>query len=213
MTLVELRKLYVERKNEINRRLREFEEVYRSGDDEKIFKELCFCILTANASAMMGINCIEAVGRMLLTGDEEELRECLHGRHRFWKTRASYIAYTREHLYRGINCRLQKKIGSFPTAESLRDFFANSPLIKGLGYKEASHFLRNIGFRGYAILDKHILNCLWEFRVIEDSARPKNKRTYIEIENRMRKFAHDIGIDFDELDLLLWSTKTGKILK
>jgi thermostable 8-oxoguanine DNA glycosylase len=29
----------------------------------------------------------------------------------------------------------------------------------------------------------------------------------------MRQFAIDVGIDFDELDLVLWSIKTGEILK
>ena len=32
-------------------------------------------------------------------------------------------------------------------------------------------------------------------------------------ESRMRFFADDIGIDFDELDLALWSMKTGEVLK
>jgi thermostable 8-oxoguanine DNA glycosylase len=29
----------------------------------------------------------------------------------------------------------------------------------------------------------------------------------------MRQFAVSVGIDFDELDLVLWSIKTGEILK
>ena len=32
-------------------------------------------------------------------------------------------------------------------------------------------------------------------------------------EERLRRFARDTGVDFDELDLVLWSMKTGEILK
>ena len=38
-------------------------------------------------------------------------------------------------------------------------------------------------------------------------------REYIEIENAMRSFSERVKIDMDEMDLLLWSRKTGKILK
>ena len=94
-----------------------------------------------------------------------------------------------------------------------RDFFARSKAIKGLGYKEASHFLRNIGFRGYAILDKHIINSLREMGVITKKLRPTTRAGYLEIEQRLARFAEELGIDMDHLDLLLWSRKTGEILK
>jgi N-glycosylase/DNA lyase len=97
--------------------------------------------------------------------------------------------------------------------ERRRDFLAANPGIKGIGYKEASHFLRNVGFNGYAILDKHILRTLAELGVIDSSKPPTTKKKYVAIEVRMREFASEIGIGVDELDLLLWSNKTGEILK
>ena len=36
---------------------------------------------------------------------------------------------------------------------------------------------------------------------------------YLSTEERLRRFADDLGVDFDELDLVLWSLKTGEILK
>jgi N-glycosylase/DNA lyase len=94
-----------------------------------------------------------------------------------------------------------------------RDFFAANDRIRGLGYKEASHFLRNVGYRGYAILDKHLLGRLTEFGIIESPKPPSTKQKYLAIEERLKRFAEVIGIDFDELDLLLWYSKTGEILK
>jgi N-glycosylase/DNA lyase len=95
----------------------------------------------------------------------------------------------------------------------LRDFFATNKGIKGLGYKEASHFLRNIGFKGYAILDIHILRSLHEFGVIDSPKPPSTRNKYLETEAKLKEFAKEISIDFDELDLLLWSNRTGEVLK
>ncbi len=77
----------------------------------------------------------------------------------------------------------------------------------------AIHYLRNIGFKGYSILDKHIVRCLAELGVIDSPKPPANRHRYLETESKMRQFATDAGIDFDELDLVLWSMKTGEILK
>jgi N-glycosylase/DNA lyase len=85
--------------------------------------------------------------------------------------------------------------------------------VKGLGYKEASHFLRNIGLPGYAILDKHILRSLAELSVIDSPKPPATRARYLALEERLRDFSKKIEIDFDELDLVLWSMKTGEVLK
>jgi N-glycosylase/DNA lyase len=84
--------------------------------------------------------------------------------------------------------------------------------IKGLGYKEASHFLRNIGFDDYAIIDSHILDILKRYNLIK---QPKTltKKKYIEIENILQKIAKQTHLTLAELDLYLWYLETGKILK
>jgi len=212
MEIDDLRRHYKERKKEIRARLAEFPEVYKSGD-LAIFKELCFCILTANTSAKMGITCIEAAGDGILTADVDGLRDVLCGRYRFWRIRPAYIIHTRDYLKRELGFRIKDKIESLEGFHERRDFFADNPGVKGLGYKEASHFLRNIGFRGYAILDKHIVNLLHELGVIPDNKKPAGKKKYVLMEERLREFAKDIKIDMDELDLTLWSYKTGVVLK
>lgn len=212
MTADDLRKHYRERKPEINARLSEFRELYAKGDLE-IFKELCFCILTANTSAKMGITCIEAAGDGILTADVEALRGVLCGRYRFWKIRPAYIIHTRDYLMRETGFRIKDRIDSLTDFNERRDFFAANPGIKGIGYKEASHFLRNIGFSGYAILDKHIINLLFELGVLTEPQKPANKKQYLAIEGKMRDFSKDMKIGMDELDLALWSYKTGVVLK
>jgi N-glycosylase/DNA lyase len=208
----ELKTDYTLKKKEIRNRLREFRETWEKGD-EAVFKELCFCILTANASAQMGIKCIDNLGGLLLKGSLRDLKNIRCGGHRFPNKRSEFIVKTREYIKNYLEFRLKDKIESIKDPHERRDFFAKNPGIKGLGYKEASHFLRNIGFKGYAILDKHVLRSLHEFGVIKNIERPNTKKKYINIENELKAFSEKIGIDMDELDLLLWSRMTGKILK
>jgi len=211
--IAELKKDYRAKRPLITARLSEFKEAYEKGD-RAIFEELCYCILTAGSSARMGMRTVEALRDILHAGGERELQQRAEkNRVRFWRIRPSYIYQTREHLRGVCGLELKKLIDSFESPQARRDFFAKSKAIKGLGYKEASHFLRNIGFRGYAILDKHIINSLREMGVITKKLRPTTRAGYLEIEQRLARFAEEIGIDMDHLDLLLWSRKTGEILK
>ena len=212
MTTKELLAYYSCVKGKIKGRLKEYEEVYKQND-RKIFEELCFCIFTANASAKMGYNCIERIRPILLEGSVSELQEAIKGHYRFWKIRPAYIVHTREFLRENYGLKMKKLIESFESREALRDFFAKSKGIKGIGYKEASHFLRNIGIKGYGIMDKHILRCLCEFGIIKEVKPVNTREKYLEAENKLKEFAKKIKVDFDELDLLLWSSKTGEILK
>ncbi len=137
----------------------------------------------------------------------------LEGVYRFNNVRPEYITHTRNYLKNSINFQLKNKINSFKDKNELRNFFSLNKDIKGLGMKEASHFLRNIGFEGYAILDKHIINSLFEFGILQTNEKPKNVKEYLEIEQKFIDFSKETGIDSDELDLLLWSRKNGRILK
>lgn len=185
----------------------------KTNNDYRLFEELCFCIFTANASAEMGAKAIEAARAILVNGTKNEITRRLEGIYRFKNVRPKYIVHTRNYLKNTLNFKLKNKIKSFKNKEELRDFFALNKNIKGIGYKEASHFLRNIGFKGYAILDTHIINSLHEFGVLKTDKRPKNKREYLEIEEKFKEFSKNVGINMDELDLLLWSGKNRKILK
>ena len=213
-SIAELQRSYREKRRTIRARLAEFAEIRRGGDDALLFEELVFCIFTAGASARMGLNSIERVRTHLRRGSHDRLENALVGAHRYPRARAGYIVHTRDYLRRECGLRMRELLDSFGTdAQARRDFFAGNPGIKGIGYKEASHYLRNIGYRGYAILDKHILRTLYECGVLDSPVPPATKKKYLATEERMRKFARETKINFDELDLLLWSNKTGEILK
>ncbi len=205
---------YREKRAAIRERLDEFAALRRELDNRRIFEELVYCIFTAGASARMGLKSVERVRPHLLNGTHRRLTRVLVGAHRYPRARSAYIVHTRRYLERECDLRLWEQLERFgERREERRDFLAANPGIKGIGYKEASHFLRNIGFSGYAILDKHILRTLAEFGVIDSPRPPSTKKKYLDIEERMREFSVKICIDVDELDLLLWSNKTGEILK
>ena len=109
--------------------------------------------------------------------------------------------------------RLRDRLGGFSVDIDRGDWLVREKGIKGLGYKEASHFLRNVGFKGYAILDKHVLRSMAELKIIDDPKPPNTRVKYLTLEDKLREFAADTKIDFDEMDLVLWSIKTGVILK
>ncbi len=214
MEIEGLQRSYLEKRAAIRARLAEFEAIRREGDDERLFEELVYCIFTAGASARMGLNAIEKVRPHLLKAGHPRLNRLLLGAHRYPRARSGYVVHTRSYLRRDCGLRLRERLESFGNdADARRDFFASNPGVKGIGYKEASHYLRNIGYRGYAILDKHILRALHECGVIDSPDPLATKIKYHAVEEQMRKFAGEIKINFDELDLLLWSNKTGEILK
>lgn len=161
----------------------------------------------------MGLNSLEAIKPILLTADQPELANALVGHHRYPNARANYVATSRDFLREQYGLKLRKKLQSFDCRLERRDWLVREKGIKGLGYKEASHYLRNIGYKGYAILDKHVLNCLTELEIIDDPKPPNTRLRYLNTEDKLRKLTELTGIDFDELDLVLWSMKTGIILK
>lgn len=189
----------------ISERIKEFSEVRKMGF-EKIFEELCFCILTANCAANSCIKVQNRINTGFLKYSEERLRtkfkECGY---RFPNIRAKYIVEARKHIL-----DINKKVNSSMDELMIREWLAKT--IKGLGYKEASHFLRNIGFKNLAIIDFHIINLLEKFGIIQ---KPKTltKREYIEIEQVLKKIGERVNLDLDELDLYLWYMETEEVLK
>ena len=213
LTIETIKAAHAERRAEIKIKLAEFENIWKTERDERLWEEMVFCFFTGGCSAKMGLRSIEAVRPILLTGTHDELMNALVGRHRYPRARSGYIVASRDFLQEHCDLKLRDKLNSFDDDLARRDWLVREKRIKGLGYKEASHFLRNIGLKGYAILDKHILRSLAELGIIDEPKPPNTRTKYLTIEEKLKKLAELTEIDFDELDLVLWSMKTGEILK
>jgi N-glycosylase/DNA lyase len=207
-----LQSLYRERKDAIQKRLSEFRQVMKWSDDE-VFGELAFCLLTPQSSAKV---CWDAVSKLkqeslLLRGRAADFEPHL-SKVRFGESKARYIVEAREMFTKNSSLQLKARIESFYNPFELREWLVEN--VKGLGYKEASHFLRNIGLgEGFAILDRHILRNLASLQVIPEIPVSLTKKRYLEIEEKLRRFAAEISIPMADLDLLFWSKETGWIFK
>ncbi len=209
----EIRSIYEQKRVEICLRLEEFKEIWRNGRDEEIFAELVFCILTPMARGKM---CCVAVENMLkrgvlFKGDAHEIKKELVGA-RFIHKKTAYIVEARERFLSNGTVSLKSTISSKNGGHEARDWLAHN--VKGIGYKEASHFLRNIGFeQNLAILDRHILKNLELLGVIESVPNSLTKRQYLDMEKGMRAFSEAIEIPMSRLDFVMWYKETGEILK
>jgi N-glycosylase/DNA lyase len=207
-----LQELYRERKDAIQKRLAEFRQVTQ-WKDEEVFAELCFCLLTPQSSAKVCWEAITALKKqsLLLKGQPRELLPLLRSV-RFSESKAKYIVEARNMFSKDGSLQLKSQITSFYNPFELREWLVEN--VKGLGYKEASHFLRNIGLgEGFAILDRHILRNLNQLGVIPEIPSTITKKRYLEIEEKLRRFATEIDIPMADLDLLFWSKETGWIFK
>jgi len=192
-------------KHIIESRIAEFKNI-GSKSSEEIFKELCFCILTANFDAAKCIMIQRRIGRGFIELPEKELAIKLKELgHRFPNTRAKYISLARKHKE-----FLATLFSSSFDDNEIREWLVKN--IKGVGYKEASHFLRNIGYKNCAIIDFHIIDLLVKHKIIRKPSSISKKK-YLEIESILREMSNRLKLTPAELDLYLWYIETGNVLK
>lgn len=199
----ELSELYQLHQKNIKEKLREF----RNISEKHYFQELLFCLLTPQSNAR---RCWEAVQEIqkLKKQSSTAIKNILRTRTRFHNNKTRYILQAKQQWLE------IKQLLHNPDRKSLRNTLAEE--VTGIGYKEAGHFLRNIGKSDnqFAILDRHILRNLQELKVItEKDLHIKNSKHYANIEKRFLAFSQEINIPIDHLDLLFWSKETGKLFK
>jgi len=191
--------------SQVNNKISSFKALQNKSSEE-LFQELCYCILTANYNAKKAMYIQDNIKDGFNTCSQSELETYLkkYG-HRFPNARANYICCSRQ-FQKG----LKKILFSFNNSNERREWLVKN--IKGLGFKEASHFLRNIGFMDVAIIDFHIVDVLVNNHIIE---KPKtlSKKEYLAIEDKLKLLAKKTKMSLGELDLYLWYSETGTILK
>ena len=203
--LAELSSLYEAKKNPIRKRLDEFSNI--TPDD--YFYELVYCLLTPQSSAVNAEKAVQLLSKSGFHESEIDPEPLLHQKDfyiRFHKTKAKHLVVIKQQFP-----LIRRHLLNGSSGEELREWLVKN--VKGLGWKEASHFLRNIGHRNLAILDRHILRNLLRFRVIRRLPKSLTPKHYQAIEKKFMRFSKKIGIAMDELDLLFWSMETGEMRK
>lgn len=213
MSIEELQEIYKNLKPQIISRLEEFKKLWLSRNEKDLFKELIFCILTPQSKAEVcweAVNNLEKKG-LLFKGNVNQLREEIKNV-RFRYKKAEYILEARKKFIINGKPKIKEQIEKFKNIFETREWLVKN--VKGIGYKEASHFLRNIGIgENLAILDRHILKNLKLFGVINKIPRSLSKKIYFEIEKKMKEFSEKINIPLSHLDFILWYKETRKIFK
>jgi N-glycosylase/DNA lyase len=195
---------FQESKEKIDKHLEKYDEI-DTENREQLFEELAFCLLTPQSKARSADQSIKALkeNNLLFKGTPEQLEPHLKSI-RFHITKAKRIVEARE--------KFQDFEFNFSNIEELRHKIVQT--FKGLGYKEASHYLRNIGYgRDLAILDRHILKNLVNMNLIKEIPKTLTPKRYFEIENVMKNFCKNNEMSMGHIDLILWSTETGEMFK
>lgn len=210
----EIEKIYKEKQKDIEKRLREFKEVWEKGSNEDIHAELSFCILTPQSKAVNAWKAITTLREngLLFNGSAEDIVEYLNIV-RFKNNKSKYLVALREQMQNEKGEIITKDFfNSISDVKEKREWIVKN--IKGMAYKEAGHFLRNVGFgKEIAILDRHILKNLVKLEVIGDIPKSLTPKLYLEIEEKMKAYCKYISIPMDSLDLLLWYKEAGEIFK
>lgn len=196
---------YSELKPIIKNRLREFSEV----PEADYFYELCFCLCTPQSKARHAFEVQQILQTKDFLNDPFDptpiLRDPKHYI-RFHNQKAKRLLEARE-KYQDIFQIIKADIDPMEKRNTIYKE------VTGFGMKESAHFLRNIGFRDMAILDRHILKHLVHCNVFTEIPKISSQKQYLEVESRFVQFSETVEIHIDELDLLFWSYEAGEILK
>lgn len=202
----DLKKAHESKKGVIRRRLREFKQV----PVEQYFYELLYCIMTPQSSAVNAAKAqakLEALDFKNADCDPEPVLSDKRHYIRFHKTKAKWIVEMKKKFPEIEACILSRKC-----VVEKRIWLVENVL--GFSFKEATHFLRNIGKNDrLAILDRHIIRNLHYHGVIRSVPKAITKKAYLSIEKKFQRFSAAVGIPIDELDLVFWSNEAGEILK
>lgn len=191
---------------------------------EEIFYMLMFCLCVPQSKAVKSEEAVEELRKLDFYNNYisiSEVVEILTGRVRFQSTKAKRLIKAKSmFLDTDFWQELRVRYNLFLLSVGERTGYILREtrnilvyLVNGMGMKLSSHFMRNVGMGGLAILDVHIIDGLKRRGIINIDKISSSTSEYLDIEEKMKEYANEVGIALDELDLLLWSEKTGYVFK
>ncbi|MFB6204288.1 MAG: hypothetical protein ABEJ75_01450 [Candidatus Nanohaloarchaea archaeon] len=215
----DVKEAYRQRRETIEKRLQEFHDL-QDASDERIFRELVFVLLSSQSPAREAWKAAEKLEKrgLLLEGDRESIAQHLEDTEvKYTHEKSGYIVKNRKRLSQPTLARPggSIKIGDRLNPERLdrtRENLVDE--LEGIGWKGASHFLRNVGYgNSFAIISGHIAEAMHELGLTDSPQPPAARERYMTLEKKIQDFSADTGIEVQALDLVLWSMKTGEVFR
>lgn len=194
--------------------------------EDELWFHICFCILSSNVPFEMAQSATRHLIEMNLIDRKQSALhpkmslECIASelskpcylppkknknkrKYRFPNVRAKHIVQTAVNL-QGI--RIKDALQRCETDYQGRDFFVK--YVYGMGYKESSMFLRNIGYScTLAVIDNHILHFMKEIGLVDPKEyRIQSPKTYLQLEMLLRNFASEKQVELPILDIAIWQS-------
>jgi len=188
---------------------------------EEPFYMLIFCLLVPQSKQIQAEKIVQQLRKIDYYNNDiliENLSEIIKGKVRFHNRKANYISefrrkFKNDNFWGMLKQKYHTYIESNRSIQVLFDIRKwLIKEIKGVSFKLSSHFLRNIGMRGLAILDVHILRSMSERNLISNYL-PLTESKYYNIEKKLQGYAKALEVEIDELDQLFWSNATGYVGK
>jgi len=208
-----------------------FRKRWNEMSEDELWGELCLCILSSNVPYELALSAFEHLHSNQFL-KPERIIECLDPaqniaielsrqiyspkrkdgsfrKYRFPNIRATNIVKAAETLYKegpGLSCILR----NCTSEHEARDLLVRK--IHGIGLKEASHFLRDIGYsNSLAIIDSHVIAFLTEVGAIPvNEANAVTPSLYVRLEGILQNLCADLGVNLSIFDMAIWQYMRGK---
>ena len=186
---------------------------WEEHSEDDLWRELVYCILGSRVKFQVAHTAVERMDGMGLLSHsrrnahfdnyEEDTFTALSSGYPFFRVRANQIRRAAEHLYtsRGSIWELLNSASDFRGVRRLL-----TVEVAGLGPKQASLFLRNIGYAKHiAVLDVHVLTYLsWVGLTDSPLKSVSTLGKYEALEDAFVKRSYTFGISPDQFDLAVW---------
>lgn len=201
-------------------------------DEQQIWSELCFCLLSGNVAYELAKSVVSVLSEKglldyewIINKKNAQEKICLKfmgsnfepkkndgslRKYRYPTKRSIEIVKAAKIIY--STTTIKQILSSDKSEVEIRNYFAEN--IPGLGIKEASHFLRNIGFaNSLAIIDVHVLSFLKENDFVNyDKNSSLTTRRYVILEKILKNFAKFHNLSLSILDLAIWHYMRNRII-
>ena len=181
--------------------------------EDALWRELVSCILGSRVRFEAAHAAVERMDDMRLLSSsrrtsrfdqyEQDTVTALSGGYPFYRMRANQIRRAAEYLY-GTRGAIRDLLGRASDVRVARRLLAAE--VSGLGPKQASLFLRNIGYAKHvAILDVHVLTYMnWVGLTNAPLKSVSTIRKYEILEDSFIEHACSFGCTPDQFDLAVW---------